>query len=83
MLIYIYLFLFLSQPDRDSLGKSDGTGLTVKDKLNQSMDEEENFRDFFSLTSPFCLELSFTWSLLRGQGMSVSRLLPDTGIESG
>lgn len=49
MLIYIYLFLFISQPNRDSLGKSDGTGLTVKDKLNQSMDEEENFRDFFSL----------------------------------
>ena len=54
MLIYIYLFLFISQPDRGSLGKSDGTGLTVKDKLNQAMDEEENFRDFFSLTSPFC-----------------------------
>lgn len=33
--------------------------------------------------SPFCLAFSFTWNLLRGLGVSVPGLLPETGFKSG
>ena len=51
MLSYLLLFfLFIFQPDRDKLCKSDGIRLSVKEKLNQGMEEEEDFRDFTCFT---------------------------------
>ena len=54
MLSYLLLFfLFIFQPDRDKLCKSDGIRLSVKEKLHQGMEEEEDFRDFTCFTVLF------------------------------
>ena len=54
MLSYLFLFfLFIFQLDRDNLCKSDGIGLSVKETLNQGMEEEEDFRDFTCFTVLF------------------------------
>ena len=50
------LFLFFcsfSNPDKDNQCKSAGIGLSVKEKLNQGMEEEEDFRDFTYFTILF------------------------------